>query len=153
MTLWTVAHQAPLSMRFPRQEYWSGLLFPSPGDLPNPGIKPTSLALQASFLLSESPGKSVLVAISSFYVNENIIPFAFVLKRYYFWIHNCNFISILLCTLKISFHCLVASMIAVEKFAVNLIDILYNNLSFFSDYPLKYTPFGFKSFQLHLLFS
>ena len=44
-------------------------------------------------------------------------------------------------------------MIAVEKFAVNLIDILYNNLSFFSDYPLKYTPFGFKSFQLHLLFS
>ena len=42
-TPWTVAHQAPLSMGFPRQEYWSGLPFPSPGDLPNPGIKPMSL--------------------------------------------------------------------------------------------------------------
>ena len=40
--LWTVAHQAPLSMGFPRQEYWSGLLFPSPGDLPDLGIKPVS---------------------------------------------------------------------------------------------------------------
>ena len=39
VTPWTVACQAPLSMRFPRQEYWSGLPFPSPGDLPNPGIK------------------------------------------------------------------------------------------------------------------
>ena len=46
-TQWTVAHQAPLSMGFSRQEYWSGLPFPSPGDLPNPGIKPKSAALQA----------------------------------------------------------------------------------------------------------
>ena len=45
--LWTVAHQAPLSMQFPRQEYWSGLPFPSPGDLLEPGIKPTSLASPA----------------------------------------------------------------------------------------------------------
>ena len=42
-TPWTVAHKAPLSMEFPRQEYWSGLPFPSPGDLPDLGIKPTSL--------------------------------------------------------------------------------------------------------------
>ena len=42
---WTVAHQAPPSMRFSRQEYWSGLPFPSPGDLPNPGIEPGSPAL------------------------------------------------------------------------------------------------------------
>ena len=41
-TPWTVAHQAPLSMGFSRQEYWSGLPFPSPGDLPDPGIEPTS---------------------------------------------------------------------------------------------------------------
>ena len=40
--LWTVAHQTPLSMGFPRQEYWSGLPFPPPGDLPNPGIEPAS---------------------------------------------------------------------------------------------------------------
>ena len=46
-TPWTVAHQAPLSMGFSRQGYWSGLPFPSPGDLPNPGIEPGSPALQA----------------------------------------------------------------------------------------------------------
>ena len=49
-----IAHQAPLSMRFSRQEYWSGLPFPSPGDLHDSGIKPWSLALQADFSLSES---------------------------------------------------------------------------------------------------
>ena len=46
-TLWTVACQAPLSMEFSRLEYWSGLTFPSPGDLPNPGIEPASLASHA----------------------------------------------------------------------------------------------------------
>ena len=56
-TPWTVAHQAHLSMGFSRQEYWSGLPFPSPGDLPNPGIKPRSPALQADTLTSEPPGK------------------------------------------------------------------------------------------------
>ena len=49
----TVAHQAPLSMGFSRQEYWSGLPFPSPGDLPHPGIKPESPALQADDLPTE----------------------------------------------------------------------------------------------------
>ena len=48
MTLWTVACQAPQSMGFSRQGYWSGLPFPSPGDLPNPGIEPASPALQAN---------------------------------------------------------------------------------------------------------
>ena len=46
-TLWTVAHESPLSMGFSRQEYWSGLLFPSSGNLPDPGIKPTSFASPA----------------------------------------------------------------------------------------------------------
>ena len=50
---------APLFMEFSRQEYWSGLPFPSPGDLPNLGIKPRSPALQADSLLSEPPGKSL----------------------------------------------------------------------------------------------
>ena len=54
-TPWTVAHHAPLSMEFSRQEYWSGLLFPSPGDLPDPGIEPESLALWADVLPSEPP--------------------------------------------------------------------------------------------------
>ena len=52
----TVAHQAPLSMGFPRQEYCSGLLFPSPGDPPDPGIKPWSPALKADSLLTEHRG-------------------------------------------------------------------------------------------------
>ena len=51
--LWTVACQASLSMGFSRQEYWSGLPFPSPGDLPDPGIKPGSAALQADGLPTE----------------------------------------------------------------------------------------------------
>ena len=53
VTPWTVAHQAPLSMGFSRQEYWSGLPFPSPGDLPDPGIEPRSPALQADSLPTE----------------------------------------------------------------------------------------------------
>ena len=57
VTQWTVARQAPLSMEFSSQEYWSGLPCPPPGDLPNPGIEPRSLALQADSLLSEPPEK------------------------------------------------------------------------------------------------
>ena len=56
-TPWTVAYQAPPSMGFSRQEYLSGLPFPSPGDLPDPGIKPGSPALEADALTSEPPGK------------------------------------------------------------------------------------------------
>ena len=57
MIPWTVAHQAPQSMGFSRQEYWSGLSFPSPGYLPDPGIEPESAALQADSLPSEPPWK------------------------------------------------------------------------------------------------
>ena len=58
-TPWTVARQAPLSMGFSRQEYWSGLPFPSPGDLPDPGIEPWSPALQADNLPTELWGKPI----------------------------------------------------------------------------------------------
>ena len=57
VTPWTVAHQAPLSMGFSRQDYWSGLPFPSPGDLPDAGIEPGSPALQEDSLPTEPPGK------------------------------------------------------------------------------------------------
>ena len=57
VTLWIVAYQAPQFMEFFRQEYWSGLPFPAPGNLPYPGIEPQSLALQADVLPSEPPGK------------------------------------------------------------------------------------------------
>ena len=56
-TPWTVAYKAPPTRLFSRQEYWSGLPFPSPGDLPNPGVESRSLALQAEALPSELPGK------------------------------------------------------------------------------------------------
>ena len=56
-TPWTIAYQAPLSMGFSRLEYWSGLPFPSPGDLPDPGIEPRSPILEADALTSEPPEK------------------------------------------------------------------------------------------------
>ena len=64
VTLWTIAHQAPLSMGFPRQEYCSGLPFPSPRDLPDPGIEPVASALATGFFTTEPPGKPDLSVIS-----------------------------------------------------------------------------------------
>ena len=61
----TIARQAPLSMEFSRQEYWSGLPLPPPEDLPDPGIKPRSLALQADSLTSEPQGKPLILLIAS----------------------------------------------------------------------------------------
>ena len=57
VTPWTVARQAPLFMGFPRQQYWSGLLFPSPGDLPAPGMETISPALVGGFFTTETPRK------------------------------------------------------------------------------------------------
>ena len=70
-TPWTVAHQALLSMGFPRQDYWSGLLFPPAGDLLTPGIEPkspVSPALSGRFLTAEPPGKPG----SSAYVTKSV---------------------------------------------------------------------------------
>ena len=64
-TPWAVAYQAPPTMGFSRQEYWSELPFPSPGDLPNPGIEPASPTLEADALTSEPPGTTV------YYSTEN----------------------------------------------------------------------------------
>ena len=61
---WTVAYQVPPSMEFYRQEYWSGLPLPSPGDLLNPVIEPSSHALQAGTLLSEPPGKPLVAGVA-----------------------------------------------------------------------------------------
>ena len=60
-TPWTVAYQASPSIGFCRQEYWSGLPFPSPGDLPNPGIEPRYPTLEADTLTSEPPGKPFII--------------------------------------------------------------------------------------------
>ena len=63
---WTVAHHAPLSMAFSRQEYWNGMPCPSPGDLPDPGIEPWSPALQADSVPSEPPGEPIYLYIFLF---------------------------------------------------------------------------------------
>ena len=73
-TPWAVALQAPLSMGFSRQEYWSGLPSPSPGDLPDPGIKPRSPTLWADSLPSEPPGK------------PNHKPWCFIIKAQSLWL-------------------------------------------------------------------
>ena len=73
-TPWTVARQTPLSMGSPRQEYWSGLPFPSPGDLPKPGIKPASPALQADSLPTELRGKPPSPLLATNYGSIQHIP-------------------------------------------------------------------------------
>ena len=68
VTPWTVDYQAPLFMEFPRQEYWNGLPFPTPGDLPDPGIETASLvspALVGRFFTTVPPGKAVVEMITS----------------------------------------------------------------------------------------
>ena len=76
---WTVAYDTSPSMGFSRQEYWSGLPFPSPGDLPNPGIEPRSPALKADALSSEPPGKHEYIYYSMIYSTRNI----FIMSIYY----------------------------------------------------------------------
>ena len=83
-TPWTVTHQAPLSMKFSRQEYRSGLPFPSPGDPHNPGIEPRSPALQADSLPSEPPGKLT-------YWRACLSPLYFLATltlQFHSWAHN-----------------------------------------------------------------
>ena len=63
MTPWTVVHQVPLFMEFSRQEYWSGLSFPSPGDLPDPEMEPRSPSLQMDSLPAELAGKFLIPLI------------------------------------------------------------------------------------------
>ena len=91
MTLRTVACQAPLSMGFSRQEHWTGLPFPSPEDLPNPGIEPRFPALQADSLPSEPPGKPQVNKKVSFANYKHIMPTLPI--QLYFHNGNCILIS------------------------------------------------------------
>ena len=89
---WTVAHQAPLSTEFPRQEYWSGLPFPSPGHLPNPGIEPMSLASDALagrfFTTSATWEASYIAVIQEFFSKRASPSFLFLLclwAKLFYW--------------------------------------------------------------------
>ena len=84
VTSWTVAHQAPPSMGFSRQEYWSGLPFPSPGDLPHPGIKPRSPTLQADALTSEPCWLENRISSTTYIVCINCTP-TFTAISYKLW--------------------------------------------------------------------
>ena len=93
---WTVALQAPLFIEFSRQEYWSGKPYTSPGDLPNPGIKPRSPALQANFLLLSHQGNSYFKDHYLSFILEMIPMNSFFLpEKCPLWLH---FLSILLAT-------------------------------------------------------
>ena len=73
-TSWIIALQTPLSVRFPRQEYWNGLPFPPPGDLPDPGVEPVSLAWQADSLPAEPQGKPKNTGVGSLSLLQGIFP-------------------------------------------------------------------------------
>ena len=96
-----VARQAPLSLEFPGQEYWSGLPFPSPGDLPDPGIKPTSPAVSGRFFTLESleKPKAGLAAINLSLIEiRQIFSFLYALlslapKSYKIWRENCHMLG------------------------------------------------------------
>ncbi|CAI9152054.1 unnamed protein product [Rangifer tarandus platyrhynchus] len=79
-TPWTIAHQAPLSMEFSRQEYWSGLPFPSPGDLPDPGIEPMSPVLACGFFTTEPPAKPKGVSLALLYRETEAVSFPYLLS-------------------------------------------------------------------------
>ena len=68
MTPWTIAHQASLSMEYSRPEYWNGVPFPSPEDLPDPGMKSDPPALQSDSLMSEPPGSQLYTYIADIYI-------------------------------------------------------------------------------------
>ena len=111
-TPWIVACQAPLPMGFHRQEYWTGLPFPSPGDLPNPGIKLGSPALQADSLLNEPPRKpktsNLFVALVE--INTNIYIYIciyiyiyiylFILYMYIYLFYVCVCVCVCVCILE-----------------------------------------------------
>ena len=120
VTPWTVAHKAPLSMEFSRQEYWSGLPFPSPVDLSNPGLEPGSSALQADTLPSESPGKpspynSLHLLISNFQ-SSLLHP-----QHYYFFLFLfCTFIIVDLFHLSIIHFCKMPRIFLTGRLGGNL---------------------------------
>ena len=82
-TPWTITYQTPLFMGFSKQEYWNGFPFPSPGDFPDPGLKPRSPALQADALPSEPPGKpknvQTTVQLHSFHILARLCSKSFKL--------------------------------------------------------------------------
>ena len=117
-TPWTVAHQASLSMGVSRQEYWSGLTFPSPGDLPDPGIKPRSPILQADTLTSEPPEKSLLLLLRALKCLSKPSIFN---KTIFFRIRESNFFELIWMVINLT-------LFQVKKFKIISFKIKYKNI-------------------------
>ena len=92
VTPWTVAHQPPLTVESPRQEYWSGLPFPSPGNLPDPGIEPMSRALAGSFFTTEQLGKPCF-GHTWYYFLELFLIYECLFLSLFFFVLSCNIFS------------------------------------------------------------
>ena len=94
-------HQAPLSMGFPRQEYWRGFPFPSPEDLPNPGIKPAYPALAGGIFTTKPPGKPL--SGMYFVLNQNLMKISIPLTRVWFWFFPPSSFPVFLCLIPLAF--------------------------------------------------
>ena len=91
VTVWTIARQAPLSMGFSRQEYWSELPFPFPGDLPDPGIEPRSPALQADSLPTELQGKILTILVTYCFITNHPQTLQFKTTIIIYFLKNTQF--------------------------------------------------------------
>ena len=94
---WTIAHHVPLSIGFPREEYRSGLPFPSPGDLPNPGIKLASPAWHADSLLLSHQGSPILYIIHIIFVYNMYVIYVYTIYAYVDNINNIYIYNIYMC--------------------------------------------------------
>ena len=103
-TPWTIAHQAPLSMEFLRQEYWGRLPFPFSEDLPDPGIKPVSPALASRFFTTEPPGKP-LSHITPFIITSSFSPYPLCNFIFSKMIQIFLLLSSILCIIVLGFLC------------------------------------------------
>ena len=138
--LWTVAYQASPSMGFSRQEYRSGLPFPSPGDLPDPGIEPRSPSLWADALPSEPPGKPKVISnkltsyfISTVFFIQRWQNFEVLENRYFIWgtvtLKLCNWRPLTFLFFSLNFkiiNCLGFNLLGVQKEAIVWLSITLN---------------------------
>ena len=138
--LWTVAYQASLSMGFSRQEYRSGLPFPSPGDLPDPGMEPRSPALWADALPSEPPGKPKVISnklasyfISTVFFIQRWQNFEVLENHYFIWgtvtLNLCNWRPLTFLFFFLNFktiNCLGFNLLGVQKEAIVWLSITLN---------------------------
>ena len=102
VTLWIVAHQVALSMGFSRQEYWSRLPCPPPGDLPDPGMEPMTPALAGRFFTSNTTGKAQCELYTSINPNNNLLPEFLIQLFWYIGLKNNRSLVNLMCTLSTS---------------------------------------------------